>query len=64
MLRVFLATNGQSPIFRNLSVDDILGKLRDRDGKDTLASKLFLGVIDPINASNDAVDFCRRELVW
>lgn len=63
LLRVYLVTNGQSPIFRNLGPDEILNKMKDREGNDTLASQLFLGLIDP-TARNTAIDYVRRVLVW
>jgi hypothetical protein len=63
LLRVFLATNGQSPIFKNLENADILNKMKDRDGNDTIASQLFLGLIDP-EARNVAIDYVKNVLVW
>lgn len=63
LLRVYLATEGKSPIFRTLSDEDILLKLKDNDGNDTLASDLFRGLIDA-QVSNPAVDYVKRELLW
>lgn len=63
LLRVYLATNGKSPIFKKLSKEEIREKLLDKNGNDTLASKLFDGIIDH-NASNDAISYVRNELMW
>jgi len=63
LLRVYLITNGQSKIFHNLSHEELLKKLRDKDGNDTLASKLFMGIVDP-DAQNEAVNYVKQELLW
>lgn len=63
LLRVYLVTNGQSPIFRNLDNAQILEKMKDRHGDETLASQLFAGLIDP-EVRNAAIDYIRRELIW
>lgn len=62
LLRVYLATNGQSPVFRNLSKQEILQKLYNHKGMETLASKLFMGIINP-NTQNDAINYVRQELM-
>jgi hypothetical protein len=64
LLRVYLITDGQSPIFRNMTSQELMGKLRDKDGQDTLASKLYQGLIEPEEANNDAVEYIKRELIW
>jgi len=63
LLRVYLVTNGQSKIFRSLSNDELLEKLKDKDGNATLASKLFQGLVDPA-AENEAINYIKQELLW
>lgn len=63
LLRVYLATNGKSPIFKQLSQEDILKKMKDKDGNETLASQLFAGIIDR-NATNKAIEFVKKNLIW
>jgi hypothetical protein len=62
LLRVYLATEGNSPIFQGLSTSEILEKMKN-NGEETIASKLFLGLID-LNARNDAIDYVYKELIW
>lgn len=63
LLRVYLATNGRSPIFHNMSEQELMDRLKDKDGRPTLASDLYCGLVDP-GCSNPAADFVRRELIW
>lgn len=63
LLRVYLATEGKSTIFRKLTQPEVFAKFKDHDGNPTLASKLFERIIDP-TARNDAIDYVLRELVW
>ncbi len=62
LLRVYLATEGNSAIFQGLSTNDILEKMRDK-GEETIASKLFLGLVD-LNAQNDAIEYVYNQLLW
>lgn len=63
LLRVYLATQGNSPIFRALNDMEVLAKLKDKNGDDTVASDLFTGLIDP-QASNASIDYIKKELMW
>jgi hypothetical protein len=63
LLRVYLATNGKSSIFKNKTKEEIKQKLCDKNGNETLASQLFAGIVDN-HASNEAITYVRKELMW
>ena len=64
LLRVYLATDGKSHIFKNISIDQVREKLKTKEGEETVASKLFEGILDPVNATNDVIEYVKRELMW
>lgn len=63
LLRVYLATNGKSPIFKKLTKDEIIKKMKNKDGSETVASKLFAGIID-LFASNDVIEYVKQNYLW
>lgn len=64
LLRVYVATEGRSSIFRKLNMMEIYEKLKDRDGNTTLASRLFEGIMCPEEVPNDAIAYVQKELMW